>query len=107
MTMALVKVPEGGDVVISTRGPDVHPAYALRSVAGPDQLGCATRAEVEKMARGFAEHARVNVWLAGAPNEFTLLVCFRESERGTPARSAVAARLQPPAQSPKPARAEP
>lgn len=80
----LIDVPEGGDVVIRTCGPDVHAAYALRSAAGLDQLACTTRAEAERIARGFAEHFRVNVWLAGAPNEFTLLVGFRGSERTRP-----------------------
>jgi hypothetical protein len=80
----LIDVPEGGDVVIRTRGKDAHPGYVLGSAAGSNQLACATRAEAERIARAFAEHTRVNVWLAGAPNEFMLLVAFRGSERGTP-----------------------
>jgi len=105
--MALVNVPAGGDVVICTHGPSAHPAYALRSVGGPDQLAFATRGEAERVARAFAKHARVNVWLAGAPNEFTLVVRFRGSERASRPRSAAGALHHPPAQLPKPARAEP
>ena len=55
-------------MVIRTGGPDANPAYALRSVAGSDQLACATRAEAEKLARAYAEHAPTfRCWRAAPP----------------------------------------
>ncbi len=51
----------------------------LSSFPGPDQFGYPTIAEADRMARAYAEHAGVNVWLAGFASEFTLLFSFRES----------------------------
>jgi len=85
--MALVDRPEGGDVIIRATGPDANPGYVLRAVVESDQFACATRAEAEIKARTLAEHARVNVWFAGAPDEFTLVVRFRGSERRTSRRT--------------------
>jgi hypothetical protein len=72
--MTGIHVPESGDVMIHAGGLDASPAYVLSSFGEPDQLACATRAEAEKMARAYAAHVRVSVWLAGAPTEFTLLL---------------------------------
>jgi len=44
-------IPETGDVVIHSSGSLVTPSYAIRAVPGPDQFGCATREEAERMAR--------------------------------------------------------
>jgi len=105
--MAPVDVPEGGDVIIRAAGPDGNPAYVLRSVVESDQLACGTRAEAEKKARALAEHARVNVWFAGGPDEFTLLVRFRAFERRMSRRSAAGAPHHPQPQSPGTAETEP
>jgi len=105
--MALVNAPEGGDVVIRTGGADANPPYALQSVAGSDQLARATRVEAERLARDYAQHARVNVWLAGPPSEFTLLVGFRGSETTHAPRFRRGALHHPPAQSARPARTRP
>jgi hypothetical protein len=105
--MTLVDVPEGGDVIIRAGGPDGNPAYVLRSVVESDQLACGTRAEAEKKARALAEQARVNVWFAGGPDEFTLLVRFRGIERRVSRRSTAGARDHPQPQSPETADTEP
>jgi hypothetical protein len=104
--MSLCNGPERDDVIIRAGGSNASPAYVLRSASGSDQLAYTTRAEAEKVARAYAEHARVNVWLPGAGNEFTFLVGFRGSERTTPQRSAGALHGQPP-QSPRTARTDP
>lgn len=88
--MTAVGIPENGDVVIRREGPDVTPSYVVSATFGPDQFGCATLAKAVRMARSYAEHARVNLWLARAPNEFTLRVRFREAERRTPQRRSAA-----------------
>jgi hypothetical protein len=89
--MTAVGVPENGDIVIRRDGPpDATPSYAVSAIPGPDQIACATLAEAVSMARSYAEHARVNLWLARAPNEFTLRVCFRGAERPTDRRRAAA-----------------
>ena len=43
-------IPETGDVVIHSSGSHATPSFAIRAVPGPDQFGCATRAEAERMA---------------------------------------------------------
>ena len=44
-------IPETGDVVIHNSDSDETPSYAIYAVPGPDQFGCATRGEAERMAR--------------------------------------------------------
>jgi hypothetical protein len=44
-------IPESGDVVIHNSGSHAAPSFAIRAVPGPDQFGCATRGEAERMAR--------------------------------------------------------
>ena len=75
---------EDGDVLIHRGNPETEPAFVLLSVPGPDQFGCATGAEAERLARSYAAHAGVNVWSAASPNELTLIACFRRSTRHTP-----------------------
>jgi hypothetical protein len=74
-------MPETGDVVIHSSGSHATPAYAIYAVPGPDQFGCATRGEAERMARSFAEQSEVNLWLSEGPSGFTLLARFRGAAR--------------------------
>jgi len=73
-TMTAAGVPENGDVVIRRDGPNATPSYVISAIPGPDEVACATLAEAVSMARSYAEHARVNLWLARVGNEFTLRV---------------------------------
>ena len=57
-------IPETGDVVIHSSGPDATPSYAICAVPGPDQFGCATRKEAERMARSCAKRSGVNLWFS-------------------------------------------
>jgi len=75
-------IPETGDVVIHSRESDATPSSAIYAVPGPDQLGCAIRAEAEGVARSYAKRAGVNLWLSEGARGFTLLVRFREAMRG-------------------------
>jgi hypothetical protein len=70
-------VPEHGDVVIRTPGSER--SFNVSCVPGPDQVRCATRADAERLAGCYAEHAGVNVWAAERPNGFTLVATFRGS----------------------------
>jgi hypothetical protein len=70
-------IPETGDVVIHSGGPAATPSYAIRAVPGPDQFGCATRGEAERMARSCAKRSGVNLWFSDSPSGFTLLARFR------------------------------
>jgi hypothetical protein len=88
--MTAVGGPENDDVVIRRDGPNATPSYAVSAIPGPDQVACASLAEAVRMARSYAQHARVNLWLARAPNEFTLRVCFRAAERPKARRRAAA-----------------
>ncbi len=80
--MVFVDVPKIGDVVIR-RGDGPDTLYVLSFVPGPDRCGYATRAEADRMACAYAEHAGVDVWLAQFPNEFTPLFRVRESKPRT------------------------
>ena len=44
-------IPETGDVVIHSSGSHETQSFAIRAVPGPDQFGCATRGEAERLAR--------------------------------------------------------
>jgi len=83
----LAGVPENGDVVI--RRPGSERSCIVGCVPGPDQIRCATRADAERVAGSYAEHARVNAWAAESPNGFTLVAHFRRSivAAGAEARS--------------------
>jgi len=70
-------IPETGDVVIHDSGSDTTPSFAIRAVPGPDQFGCATRGEAERMARSCAKRSGVNLWFSESPSVFTLLARFR------------------------------
>jgi len=74
-------IPETGDVVIHSSGSLVTPSYAIRAVPGPDQFGCATRGEAERVARSCARRCGVNLWFSEGPS-FTLLARFRRAARG-------------------------
>ena len=70
-------IPETGDVVIHSNGNDATPTYAICAIPGPDQFGCATRAEAERMARSCAKRSGVNLWFSESPSGSTLLARFR------------------------------
>jgi hypothetical protein len=75
------RTPLTGDVVIRRAGPDGTPIYAMSAVPGPDQCGCATRAETERIARSFARRSEVSLWFAETPLDFMLLDSFRPPTR--------------------------
>ena len=75
-------IPETGDVVIHSSEAHATPSYAIYAVPGPDQFGCADRAEAEGMARSCAKRSGVNLWLSEGPSGFTLLARFRGAARG-------------------------
>jgi hypothetical protein len=74
-------IPESGDVVIHSSGSHTTPSFAIRAVPGPDQFGCATRGEAERMARSCAKRSGVNLWFSEGPSGFTLLARFRGAAR--------------------------
>ena len=80
-------IPETGDVVIHNSGSHAAPSFAARAVPGPDQFGCATRAEAERMARSCAKRSGVNLWFFESLTDFTLLGRFRGAARRQPRRS--------------------
>ena len=80
-------IPETGDVVIHNSGSDETPSYAIRAVPGPDQFGCATRGEAERMARTCAKRSGVDLWFSEGPSGFTLLARFRGTARQQPRRT--------------------
>lgn len=82
-----------GDVVIRVNEAGSTPAFVLRIEPGPDQYGCATLAALTELATAYADHATVDVWLAGVRDTVTLI-----------ARGRVIARGQAPATRPQPAR---
>jgi len=79
-------IPETGDVVIHNSGSHAAPSFAARAVPGPDQFGCATRAEAERMARSCAKRSGVNLWFFESLTDFTLLGRFRGAARQQPRR---------------------
>ena len=83
--MSFAGLPVDGDLVIRAGGTDVEPLFVVRTIPGPDQFGCATRAKAARMARTYAEHARVNVWFveSGSAGGLTLLARFRRTARVT------------------------
>jgi hypothetical protein len=74
-------IPESGDVVIHSSGSHTTPSFAIRAVPGPDQFGCATRAEAERMAPSCAKRCGVDLWFSQGPSGFTLLARFRGTAR--------------------------
>jgi zinc-binding dehydrogenase len=80
-------IPETGDVVIHSSGSHMTPSYAIRGVPGPDQFGCATRGEAERVARSCARRCGVNLWFSEDPSGFTLLARFRGTARQQPRRT--------------------
>jgi len=74
-------IPETGDVVIHGSGSDTTPSFAICAVPGPDQFGCATRGEAERMARSCARRSGVDLWFSEGPSVFTLLARFRGPAR--------------------------
>jgi hypothetical protein len=83
----LANTPETGDVVIHNGGSHATPSFAIRAVPGPDQFGCATRGEAERMARSCAKRSGVNLWFSESPTDFTLLGRFRGAARQRPRRT--------------------
>ena len=80
-------IPENGDVVIHNSGSHAAPSFAIRAVPGPDQFGCATRGEAERMARTCAKRSGVDLWFSEGPSGFTLLARFRGPARREPRRA--------------------
>ena len=84
-----------GDIVVHRCQQGAIPAFAVRAVPGPDQLGCATRAKADELARSYAEHAGVDAWFQDSTNAVTLLARFRHAEgkarRGSPVAAPLAA----------------
>jgi hypothetical protein len=87
-------IPETGDVVIHSSESDATPSYVIYAVPGPDQFGCATRGEAERMARSYAKRAGLNLWLSEGPSAFTLLARFRGSARTSPANASIDAAIR-------------
>ena len=79
-------IPETGDVVIHNSGSHETPSFAIRAIPGPDQFGCATRGEAERMARTCAKRSGVNLWFSESLTDFTLLGRFRGAARQQPRR---------------------
>jgi hypothetical protein len=80
-------IPETGDVVIHSSGSHAPPSFAIRAVPGPDQFGCATRAEAERMARSCAKCSGVNLWFSESLTDFTLLGLSEEPHVNSPGES--------------------
>jgi hypothetical protein len=76
--MTHVEQPMAGDVVVRMAGRGAKPAYLVRTVPGPDQLGCAARAATERFALGYAKLGGVNVWFQEETGGFTLIAQFRK-----------------------------
>jgi hypothetical protein len=76
-------IPETGDVVIHSSESNATSSYAIYAVPGPDQFGCATRAEAERTARSCAKRCGVNLWFSEGPSSFTLLARFRRRRSWT------------------------
>ena len=70
-------IPETGDVVIHSSGSHEAQSFAIRAVPGPDQFGCATRGEAERMARTCAKRSGVDLWFSEAR---AALRCWLASE---------------------------
>jgi hypothetical protein len=104
--MTIINVPADSDVVIRTGAAGESPAYVVSSVVGSGQLACATLASAETLARSYAEHAAVGVWLADVHDKLTFLVAFRGSEQLTPQRSPAGTWHRPLPQPPRTARTE-
>ncbi len=66
-----------GDVVIRRSDAGHLPAYTLSTIPGPDQIGCATHALATLLARGYGEHAGVDVWYANGEGTITAVAQFR------------------------------
>ena len=75
-------IPETGDVVIHSSGSHATPSYAICAVPGPDQFGCVTREEAERVARACAKQCGVDMWFSEGPGGFTLLARFRRAASG-------------------------
>ena len=75
------RIPETGDIVIHSTGPQTEPTYAISAVPGPDQFACAGHSEAEHLARSSASRSRVDLWFSESPNAFTALARFRGTER--------------------------
>jgi len=80
-------IPETGDVVIHSSASHETQSFAIRAVPGPDQFGCATREEAERMARTCAKRCGVDLWFSEGPSGFTLLARFRRTARQQPRRT--------------------
>ena len=89
--MFLTFMPAPGDVVIRANASDQTPRYVLSCSPGPAQFGCATRAEVERMARAYATHAGVSLWFSDGPGLFARLPALRAETRRTPQRGGIRA----------------
>jgi hypothetical protein len=77
-------IPETGDVVIRSSGLDATQRYAICAVPGPDQFGCATRGEAERMARHCAQRSGVDLWFSEGPSDFSIVARFRGAARRQP-----------------------
>ena len=66
-----------GDVVIRKSDAGHLTAYALSTIPGPDQIGCATHAVATRLARGYGKHARVDVWDVADTGAVTAVAQFR------------------------------
>ena len=80
-------IAETGDVVIQSSGSHETQSFAIRAVPGPDQFGCATRGEAERMARTCAKRSGVDLWFSEGQSGFTLLARFRGTTRQHPRRT--------------------
>jgi hypothetical protein len=74
-------IPATVDVVIHSSGSQTRPSFAIRAVPGPDQFGCTTRGEAERLARSCAKRSGVDLWFSEGPSGFTLLARFRGPAR--------------------------
>jgi hypothetical protein len=83
-----------GDVVIRANDAGTTPAFVLRIEPGPDQYGCATLAALAELAIAYADHAGVDVWLAGVRDTVTAIAhCRGPARRPVPPTRPLPARV--------------
>lgn len=68
---------EAGDVVVRASGGRVGPAFVLRTIPGPNQVGFATLVEATNAARAYGEHAVVNAWVENVNGTMPSLLVAR------------------------------
>jgi hypothetical protein len=84
-----------GDVVVRRNPAANRPAFVLRAEPGPDQCGCGTLASAAQIAKLFARHAGVDMWMEDAAGSLSVIARFRASaHRPRPVASCSAGSVQ-------------